>query len=70
MIPTSSHGTNPASAILAGLKVIIVKNDINGKIDIHDFKEKVELHKDKLSCFMVTYPSTFGVFDDDIDEVI
>ena len=56
--------------MLAGLKVITIKNDINGKIDLNDFKEKVNLHKDNLSCLMVTYPSTFGVFDDDIVEVI
>lgn len=69
-MPLSSHGTNPASAILAGLKVVTIKNTIDGKIDIIDLKQKVATHQANLSCLMVTYPSTFGVFDDDIVEVI
>ncbi len=63
MIPNSAHGTNPASAIIAGFKVVAIKNDQNGNIDMEDLKEKVEKHSTNLAAMMVTYPSTFGVFE-------
>ncbi|TPE47249.1 aminomethyl-transferring glycine dehydrogenase [Maribrevibacterium harenarium] len=69
LIPSSAHGTNPASAALAGMKVVIVKCDENGNIDLDDLKAKAAQHADKLSCIMVTYPSTHGVFEEHIREV-
>ncbi|WP_417553646.1 aminomethyl-transferring glycine dehydrogenase [Marinomonas fungiae] len=69
LIPSSAHGTNPASAALAGMKVVIVKCDENGNIDVADLKEKAEKHADNLSCIMATYPSTHGVFEEQIREV-
>jgi len=63
LIPTSAHGTNPASAVMAGMKVVLVKCDENGNIDSDDLEEKAKLHKDDLSAFMITYPSTHGVFE-------
>ncbi len=69
LIPASAHGTNPASAIMAGLEVVVVKCDENGNIDLKDLKEKAELHKEKLSCLMVTYPSTHGVFEEGIKQI-
>ncbi len=70
LIPQSAHGTNPASAVLAGMKVVVVKNLENGEIDSEDLKAKAELHKDNLSAAMITYPSTYGFFDDNIKEII
>ncbi|SDL62320.1 aminomethyl-transferring glycine dehydrogenase [Tessaracoccus oleiagri] len=69
LIPTSAHGTNPASASMAGLKVVAVKAADNGDIDIEDFRAKAEAAGDRLSCVMVTYPSTHGVFEETIREV-
>jgi glycine dehydrogenase len=69
LIPSSAHGTNPASAAMAGMEIIVVKCDEKGNIDIQDLKEKAEKHKDKLSCLMVTYPSTHGVFEEGIIEI-
>jgi glycine dehydrogenase len=69
LIPTSAHGTNPASAIMAGMKVVLVKCDESGNIDVDDLQAKAELHKDKLSALMVTYPSTHGVFEEAIQEI-
>ncbi|BFM48339.1 aminomethyl-transferring glycine dehydrogenase [Marinomonas sp. THO17] len=69
LIPSSAHGTNPASAALAGMKVVIVKCDDNGNIDLVDLAEKAEKHADQLSCIMATYPSTHGVFEEHIREV-
>ncbi len=69
LIPSSAHGTNPASAVMAGMKVVIVKCDESGNIDIDDLKAKVEKHKDKLSAIMVTYPSTHGVFEVEIKQI-
>ncbi len=69
LIPSSAHGTNPASAIMAGMKVVIVKCDESGNIDIDDLKAKVEKHREKLSAIMVTYPSTHGVFEVEIKQV-
>ena len=69
IIPSSAHGTNPASAAMAGMKIIISKCDDKGNIDLIDLKEKVELHKDNLSCLMVTYPSTHGVYEESITDI-
>ncbi|MFO7873623.1 MAG: aminomethyl-transferring glycine dehydrogenase [Bacteroidales bacterium] len=69
LIPSSAHGTNPASAVMAGTKVVVVNCDENGNIDLDDLREKAEKHKDNLSAIMVTYPSTHGVFEEDILEV-
>ena len=69
LIPSSAHGTNPASAVMAGMKVVVVKCDDHGNIDINDLRAKAELHKDHLSCLMVTYPSTHGVFEEGIKEI-
>lgn len=69
LIPTSAHGTNPASAVMAGMKVVAVKCNERGDIDLGDLKAKAELHKDNLSCLMVTYPSTHGVFEAGIIEI-
>jgi glycine dehydrogenase len=66
LIPISAHGTNPASAIMAGMKVVVVKSDEKGYIDIEDLKQKAEAHKDNLAALMVTYPSTYGVFEEGI----
>jgi glycine dehydrogenase len=69
LIPSSAHGTNPASAVMAGMKVVVVKCDEHGNIDLVDLRDKAELHKDHLSCLMVTYPSTHGVFEEGIKEI-
>jgi glycine dehydrogenase len=73
LIPTSAHGTNPASAVMAGMKVVAVACDANGNIDVADLKSKAEDHRKDLSCLMITYPSTHGVFEEtirDISEII
>jgi len=70
LIPASAHGTNPASSVMAGMKVVVVKCDDHGNIDLVDLKEKAELHKDNLAAIMVTYPSTHGVYEEGILEVI
>ncbi len=69
LIPASAHGTNPASAVMAGHKVIVIKTTSEGNIDVNDLREKAELYKDTLSVFMVTYPSTHGVFESAIKEM-
>ena len=69
LIPASAHGTNPASAVMAGMSVVVVKSDEEGKIDVADLKAKAGQHKDRLSCLMVTYPSTHGVFEESITEI-
>ena len=69
LIPSSAHGTNPASAAMAGMKVIVTKTLENGNIDVEDLREKAIEHKDDLSCLMVTYPSTHGVFESAIKEI-
>jgi len=69
IIPASAHGTNPASAVMAGMKVVVVDCDEKGNIDVDDLRAKAELHKDNLSNLMVTYPSTHGVFEESIIEV-
>ena len=63
LIPASAHGTNPASAVMAGFKIVVIKCDENGNIDMADFKEKAELHRENLACSIITYPSTHGVFE-------
>ncbi|PHS09243.1 MAG: glycine dehydrogenase (aminomethyl-transferring) [Kordia sp.] len=69
LIPSSAHGTNPASAVMAGMKVVVTKTDEKGNIDVADLREKALLHKDNLSALMVTYPSTHGVFERAICEI-
>jgi glycine dehydrogenase len=69
LIPSSAHGTNPASASMAGMKIIIVKCDEKGNIDVADLKAKADEHANDLSCLMVTYPSTHGVFEESIIEI-
>lgn len=69
LIPASAHGTNPASAVMAGMDVIVTKSDEEGKVDVADLKAKAEQYKDRLSCLMVTYPSTHGVFEEAIIEI-
>jgi len=70
LIPSSAHGTNPASAVMAGGKVVVVKCDENGNVDINDLREKAEQYRHQLSAFMITYPSTHGVFESAIKEMI
>lgn len=69
LIPQSAHGTNPASAVMAGMKVVVVKNLESGQIDFEDLKAKAEEHSANLSAAMITYPSTYGFFDDNIKEI-
>lgn len=70
LIPSSAHGTNPASAVMAGMKVVVVKCDENGNIDLVDLQLKATEHKENLACLMVTYPSTHGVYEDGIRDVM
>jgi glycine dehydrogenase len=69
LIPSSAHGTNPASAVMAGMKVIVVACDEMGNVDVKDLKAKAELHAKNLACLMITYPSTHGVFEESITEI-
>lgn len=69
LIPASAHGTNPASAVMAGMKVVVVKSTDKGNIDVEDLREKAIKHKDNLSSLMVTYPSTHGVYESAIREI-
>ncbi len=69
LIPSSAHGTNPASAIMAGMEIVIVACDDNGNIDINDLRAKTTQHKEKLAALMVTYPSTHGVFEEEIKDI-
>ncbi|AFL84161.1 glycine dehydrogenase, decarboxylating [Belliella baltica DSM 15883] len=69
IIPTSAHGTNPASAVMAGMKVVLVKCDEKGNIDIDDLRQKAEAHSNELAALMVTYPSTHGVFEEAIQKI-
>ena len=69
LIPSSAHGTNPASAVMAGMKVVVTKTDEKGNIDVADLEEKAKLHSDKLAALMVTYPSTHGVFESSIKQI-
>ena len=69
LIPSSAHGTNPASAAMAGMEIVITKCDEKGNVDLVDLKEKAEKYKDRLSCLMVTYPSTHGVYEEAITDI-
>lgn len=69
LIPSSAHGTNPASAVMAGMKVVVTKSTDEGNIDVEDLREKAEFHKDNLAALMVTYPSTHGVYEASIMEI-
>ena len=70
LIPSSAHGTNPASATMAGLKVVIVACDERGDIDVEDLRKKAEAYSDRLAAIMITYPSTHGIFEEAISEII
>jgi len=70
LIPSSAHGTNPASSVMAGMKVVIVTCDEEGNIDLNDLRNKAEAHRTRLAAIMVTYPSTHGVFEENIREVV
>jgi glycine dehydrogenase len=69
LIPESAHGTNPASAQMAGMRVVVVKCDASGNVDLDDLRAKCEQHKDHLACVMITYPSTYGVFEARVKEL-
>ncbi len=69
LIPSSAHGTNPASAVMAGMEVVIVRSKDDGSIDIHDLQEKARQYANRLGAFMVTYPSTHGVFEEGIKDI-
>jgi glycine dehydrogenase len=69
LIPSSAHGTNPASAVMAGMKVVVVACDEKGNIDVEDLRSKAEQHSDNLSALMITYPSTHGVFEASVKEI-
>ncbi|UXI04233.1 aminomethyl-transferring glycine dehydrogenase [Photobacterium sp. TY1-4] len=69
LIPSSAHGTNPASAAMVSMKVVVVGCDEQGNIDVEDLKTKIEKHRDNLSCIMITYPSTHGVYEETVQEV-
>ena len=69
LIPSSAHGTNPASAVMAGMKVVVIGTDKYGNINEQELKEKAELHQENLAALMVTYPSTHGVFESSIQEI-
>jgi glycine dehydrogenase len=69
LIPSSAHGTNPASAVMAGMNVVVVKCDDQGNVDVDDLRARAEAHKDDLAALMITYPSTHGVFEESIKEI-
>ncbi|MFT4660945.1 MAG: glycine dehydrogenase [Patiriisocius sp.] len=69
LIPSSAHGTNPASAVMAGYEVVVVNCDVNGNVDVADLKEKSQVHSENLAALMITYPSTHGVFEEAIIEI-
>ena len=69
LIPSSAHGTNPASAAMAGMRVVVVASAPNGNVDVADLRKKAAEHRDRLACLMITYPSTHGVYEDDIREI-
>ena len=69
LIPSSAHGTNPASAQMCGMKVVVVKCDDQGNVDVDDLQAKAEKHAANLAAIMVTYPSTHGVFEEKITEI-
>jgi glycine dehydrogenase len=69
LIPASAHGTNPASAAMAGMRVVVVATAKDGNVDVEDLRKKAEQHRDRLACLMITYPSTHGVFEDHITDI-
>ena len=69
LIPSSAHGTNPASAVMAGMKVVVIGTDKHGNINVDELKEKAEIHKENLAALMITYPSTHGVFESSVQEI-
>ncbi|SMY35030.1 aminomethyl-transferring glycine dehydrogenase [Photobacterium andalusiense] len=69
LIPSSAHGTNPASAAMVSMKVVVVTCDDQGNIDLNDLQNKIDLHRDNLSCIMITYPSTHGVYEEGVQQV-
>ncbi len=69
LIPSSAHGTNPASAAMAGMEIVVVKCDLQGNVDLADLKQKAQAHAGRLAALMITYPSTHGVFEEDIGEI-
>jgi glycine dehydrogenase len=69
LIPASAHGTNPASAVMAGYRVIVVATDVHGNVDVDDLRTKAAQHRDQLAALMITYPSTHGVFEDAIRDI-
>jgi glycine dehydrogenase len=69
LIPSSAHGTNPASAVMAGMNVVVCKSDVDGNVDVADLKARAEEHKDNLAALMITYPSTHGVFEESIKDI-
>lgn len=69
LIPTSAHGTNPATAVICGLDVVPINCDEKGNIDLEDFKAKIQLHSTEIAACMITYPSTFGVFESSVREL-
>lgn len=69
LIPVSAHGTNPASAALCNMKIVVVDCDADGNVDYEDLKKKAELHKDRLAALMITYPSTHGVFEAAVKDI-
>ncbi|MFF0212021.1 aminomethyl-transferring glycine dehydrogenase [Streptomyces althioticus] len=69
LIPSSAHGTNAASAVMAGMKVVVVKTAENGEVDVEDLRAKIEQHRDELAVLMITYPSTHGVFEEHVADI-
>ena len=69
LIPSSAHGTNPASAQMANMRVVVVKCDAQGNVDLDDLRAKIEAHPDRVAAIMITYPSTHGVFEASVTEV-
>ena len=69
LIPISAHGTNPASAIMAGFKVVVIKSTEQGYIDIKDIQDKIKIYSNQIAALMITYPSTFGMYEDNIQEI-
>lgn len=69
LIPSSAHGTNAASAVMAGMKVVVVKTADDGEVDVEDLRAKIEKHRDELAVLMITYPSTHGVFEEHVSEI-
>jgi glycine cleavage system P protein (glycine dehydrogenase) len=69
LIPASAHGTNPASATMAGMRVVVVAGGVDGNVDLADLRKKAGEHRDRLACLMITYPSTHGVFEDHVREI-